>query len=108
MCNRKGCILCPMKRAVLPLCVCAFSLAAGTLAPYAVGKDVDAVFNAFWEARTPQDAAKVVSDIVASGVSFDEALKRLKAGRPYSAKVRKGVVTTSYHANGLEFFYALN
>jgi hypothetical protein len=97
-----------MKRAFLPLFVCAFSLAAGTLAPYAVGKDVDAVFKAFWEARTPQDAAKVVSDIVASGVSFDEALKRLKAGRPYSAKVRKGVVTTSYHANGLEFFYALN
>jgi predicted esterase len=36
-------------------------------------------------------------------------LKRFKAGRSYAAKVKKGVVTTSYHGpNGLEFFYALN
>jgi hypothetical protein len=81
---------------------------AATLAPSAAGKDVETVFQTFWDARTPQDAAKIVPAIVASGVGFDEALKRLKAGRPYSAKVRKGVVTTSYRANGLEFFYALN
>lgn len=97
-----------MKRAFWPLSVCSIALVAAMLAPAAAGKDVDAVFKAFWDARTLQDAAKVVPDIVASGVSFDEALKRLKAGRPYSAKVRRGVVTTSYRANGLEFFYALN
>jgi hypothetical protein len=94
-----------MKRLLL---ASAIPLFAATLVPYAAGKDVDTVFKAFWDARTPQDAAKVVPDIVASGVGFDEALKRLKAGRPYSAKVRKGVVTASYRANGLEFFYALN
>ena len=71
-------------------------------------KDVDAVFKAFWDARTPQDAAKKVPDIVGSGVSFDEALKRLKAGRPYAAYVPKGVIRKSYRVNGLEFFYALN
>lgn len=97
-----------MKRAFWPLLVGSIALVAAMLAPAAAGKNVDAVFKAFWDARTPQDAAKVVPDIVASGVSFDEALKRLKAGRPYSAKVRRGVVTTSYRANGLEFFYALN
>ena len=97
-----------MKRASFPLSVCSIALFAATLAPYAAGKDVDAVFTAFWEARTPQDAAKLVPDLAGSGVSFDEALKRLKAGRLYSPKVRKGVITTSYRANGLEFFYALN
>ena len=96
-----------MKRAFWPLFVCAAGVLAATLTPYAAGKDVDAVFKTFWDAHNPQDAAKVVPDIVASGVSFDEALKRLKAGRSYSAKVKKGVVTTSYR-NGLEFFYALN
>jgi hypothetical protein len=94
-----------MKRLLL---ASAIPFLAATLAPYAAGRDVDTVFKAFWDARTPQDAAKVVPDIVASGVGFDEVLKRLKAGRPYSATVRKGVVTTSYRANGLEFFYALN
>ena len=94
-----------MKRLLL---ASAIPLFAATLVPYAAGKDVDTVFKAFWEARSPQDAAKVVPDIVASGISFDETLKRLKAGHPYSAQVRKGVVTASYRANGLEFFYALN
>ena len=51
---------------------------------------------------------RLVPDIVGSGVAFDEALKRFKAGRPYVAKVKKGVVTTSYRGpNGLSSF-ALN
>jgi dienelactone hydrolase len=97
-----------MKSTLRFLSVCSIALVAATLTPSAAGKDVDAVFKTFWDAHNPQDAAKVVPDIVASGVSFDEALKRLKAGRSYSAKVKKSVVTTSYRANGLEFFYALN
>ena len=96
-----------MKRAFWPLFACAAGVLAATLTPHAAGKDIDAVFKTFWDAHNPREAAKVVPDIVASGVSFDEALKRLKAGRTYSAKVKKGVVTTSYR-NGLEFFYALN
>ena len=64
--------------------------------PSAAGKDVDAAFKAFWDAARPRTRRRLVPDIVGSGVSFDEALKRLKAGRPYSAKVPKGVVTTSY------------
>lgn len=98
-----------MKSTVRLLSACSIVLLTATLAPSAAGKDVDAVFKAFWDAPSPQDAAKIVPDIIATSVSFDEALKRLKAGRPYSAKARKGVVTTSYRApNGLEFFYALN
>jgi len=95
-----------MKRLLL---LSAIPLLAATLVTSAAAKDVDTVFKAFWDARTPQDAAKLVPDIVGSGVAFDDALKRFKAGRPYIAKVKKGVVTTSYRGpNGLEFFYALN
>ncbi len=71
-------------------------------------RDVDAAFKAFWAARSPQDAAKVIPDIVKSGVSFADALKRLKDGRPYAATVAKGVVKFSYTAHGKEFFYAVN
>ena len=84
-------------------------LLAATLVPSAAGRDVDTLFKAFWDAHSPQDAAKIVPDIVGSGITFDDALKRFKAGRPYAAKVKKGVITTSYRGpNGLEFFYALN
>jgi len=98
-----------MKRTLRLCSVCSIAVLAATLVTSAAAKDVDTVFKAFWDARTPQDAAKLVPDIVGSGVAFDEALKRFKAGRPYVAKVKKGVVTTSYRGpNGLEFFYALN
>jgi acetyl esterase/lipase len=70
--------------------------------------DVDAAFKAFWDARSPQDVAKLIPGLIASGVSFDEALKRLKAGRLYSANVPKGVVKSSYRAREREFFFALN
>ena len=70
--------------------------------------DIDAAFKAFWDARSPQEASNTVPKITASGVSFADALARLKAGRPYSSNVRKGVIRTSYTVNGVEYFYALN
>jgi acetyl esterase/lipase len=70
--------------------------------------DADAKFKTFWEAKTPQEAAKLAPDIVNSGVTFEEAFKHLKTGRTYSATVAKGVVKASHRARGREFFYALN
>jgi acetyl esterase/lipase len=84
------------------------ALLAATAAASAASADIDAAFKAFWAARTPQEAAKVVPDLLRSGVTVEEALKRLKAGRPYSATVPKGVVKASYKALGKEFFYAVN
>ena len=88
--------------------VSTLALLAATAAASAASADVDAAFKAFWAASTQQDAAKVVPDLLRSGVTVDEALKRLKAGRPYSAIVPKGVVKASYKAHGKEFFYAVN
>ena len=81
---------------------------AASTQPRAASGDVDSVFKAFWAARGPQDAAKVIPEIVKSGVGFAEVLKRLKDGRPYAATVAKGVVKFSYTAHGKEFFYAVN
>ena len=86
----------------------ALAVLAATIAASAASADIDAAFKAFWAARTPQEAAKVVPDVIRSGVTVDEALKRLKAGRPYSATVQKGIVKASYKAHGKEFFYAVN
>jgi hypothetical protein len=99
-----------MKRTLRILCVAAV-VARGALAlTTAAGTaDIEAAFKKFWGARSPQDATKAVPDIAASGVTFDEALKRLKEGRTFLANVPKGVVRTSYRApTGHEFFYALN
>jgi hypothetical protein len=94
-----------MRRALLA----AFAFLLGATAiTRAQGTSTDAAFKAFWDARTPQDAARSVPRIVASGVSFDEAWNRLKAGRPYAANVPKGVVRRSYGVNGVEYHYALN
>jgi poly(3-hydroxybutyrate) depolymerase len=97
-----------MKRALQFAAACAVALLAAAVVPSAASKDVDAAFQAFWNARSPQDAAKLVRDIVATGVTFDDALTRLKAGRSYAANVPKGVVKASYKARGREFLYSVN
>jgi poly(3-hydroxybutyrate) depolymerase len=79
-----------------------------TLAAVGATTDVDTAFKAFLEAKNAQEAARLALDIVNSGVTFEDALKRLKAGRHYSPNVAKGVVKASYRARGREFFYALN
>ncbi|HVH27581.1 MAG TPA: alpha/beta hydrolase-fold protein [Vicinamibacterales bacterium] len=86
--------------AVLLLCACTLARAQTT--------NVDAAFSAFWAAKTPQEAARSVPKVLESRVTFDDALSRLKVGRPYAEKVPKGVVRRSYDVNGVEYFYALN
>src|SRR6202140_261666 len=77
-------------RLVFP-CMLAGLAAAASIAASADSADVDRAFGAFWAARNPQEAAKLVPDVVRSGVTLDEASRRLKAGRPYAANVPKGV-----------------
>jgi hypothetical protein len=89
-------------------CLAALVLVTASITPSAASVDIDGAFKAFWAARAPQDAAKAIPDIVKSGVSFGDALRRLKEGRSYAAAVAKGVVKFSYTAHGKEFFYAVN
>ena len=85
-----------------------FALACAVVAASAASNDVDSAFKAFWDAKHVPDAVKIAPDVVRTGVTFDEALKRLKAGRPYPSTVPRGVVKASHSAHAKEFFYALN
>jgi poly(3-hydroxybutyrate) depolymerase len=71
-------------------------------------RDVErALFNQFLAARTPRDAASLVDAIVATGVSFDAALARLRQGRAYSADVPRGRLDQSHRIAGLDHRYAV-
>jgi hypothetical protein len=69
--------------------VCSLALAVaavGAVAP----PSIDAAFQRFWAARDPQDAARAARDVIASGITFADALARLKHGRSYSTAVKRG------------------
>jgi hypothetical protein len=69
---------------------------------------IDAAFQKFWAARSPAEAERMVPDVVKSGVPFDEALRRLKAGRVYKAEKTGVVMLNNKTKDGVEHFYALN
>jgi hypothetical protein len=69
---------------------------------------IDAAFQKFWSATSTDEAARYADDVVKSGITFDEALQRLKAGRTYTAQ-KTGVVTLqNTNKDGVEHYYALN
>jgi len=67
----------------------------------------DVAFQKFWEAKSPADAAKTTGNIVKSGITFDEALRRLKQGRTYVSQ-KSGVIMQSNKENGTQHFFAVN
>jgi poly(3-hydroxybutyrate) depolymerase len=68
---------------------------------------VDAAFKAFWEAATPEQAAAAAALIAKSGVSFDDALARLKRGKTYDAKAPTGIVALSHQIGDTAFPYTV-
>src|SRR5438132_807333 len=81
--------------------------ALGATWPKAASPAADEAFKKFWNARDTTSAAKSVSDIVKSGVTFDDAFNALRAGRTYSGDVPRGIVRLSRRADGQEYFYDL-
>jgi poly(3-hydroxybutyrate) depolymerase len=69
---------------------------------------VDAAFEAFWTAPSREEAAQRVDAILRSGVSFDEAYRRLQRGRAYGPQPTGVVRLTNTSARGVEHHYALN
>ena len=80
---------------------------SGSAGP-AADTSVDAAFAAFWQASTAAEISGATAAIIASGVTFDDALRRLKAGRRYTADVPTGVVQLSRRAVGEEFPYSFD
>ena len=81
----------------------ACSLSVGAASPA-----VDAAFAQFWRATNQREAAEAADAIAKAGATFDEALERLKAGRPYDANVPRGVVRESHWLGQTEFPYMLD
>jgi pimeloyl-ACP methyl ester carboxylesterase len=69
---------------------------------------IDTAFQNFWSSASPEEAARNVDDVAKSGVTFDEALQRLKAGRKYSMQKTGVVILKNKTADGIEHYYALN
>jgi hypothetical protein len=69
----------------------------------ATNADADRAFARFWSATNLADAAKAADDVVRSGVSFDEAIDRLRQGRTYAKDTATGVVEGRHG----EFSYTL-
>ena len=74
----------------------------GGLATYPAhgAASIDAAFKAFWDAPTASAAEKASHAVLATGVSFEEAWKRLKAGRTYS-KEKTGLVRRPTSVGGV-------
>jgi PDZ domain-containing protein len=89
--------------ALVPAALVAVPSAKQTSAPAA-----DLAFSNFFHADTAREAAVASDQIVASGVGFDEALRRLRQGRAYSRDVPRGVVQGSYRSGAGEYFYTLD
>jgi len=72
------------------------------------GPRADDAFQQFWTADSPAQAAALAEDVVKSGVAFEEAYARLKAGRTYTAQPTGIVKKSRKSEDGVEYFYALN
>jgi hypothetical protein len=96
-----------MKRPAIWISVlCGLTLGVTTL-PAAAPPTPDDAFRKFWDARNPQDAAKAGRDVVSSGVTFADALARVKRGRPYAAPPKRGTVVLQRRSVAGDFFYEL-
>ena len=85
----------------------ALALAALPLAGTAQSSRVDAAFERFWAAASPLEAAGRAEEVVASGVSFDEAVRHLRAGRRYQAQPSGLVPLTTKTADGVEHHFTV-
>jgi hypothetical protein len=68
---------------------------------------IDAAFQKFWLADSPEQATRLADDVIKSGVSFDEALLRLKAGRRYTAQQPGIIKLMNRTRDGVEHYFAV-
>jgi len=69
---------------------------------------IDAAFQKFWGASSPEEAEHLADEVVKSGVSFDDAYHRLQTGRTYAAQQTGIVKLSNKTKDGIEHFFALN
>jgi acetyl esterase/lipase len=69
---------------------------------------IDAAFQKFWLADSPEQATRLADDVVKSGVTFDDAVARLKAGRRYTPQQPGIVRLMNKTRDGFEHYFAVN
>ncbi|PYS28829.1 MAG: hypothetical protein DMG11_11090 [Acidobacteria bacterium] len=77
-------------------------------APAQAQSRIDAVFQKFWAAHSPAEAERVADDVVKTGVTFDEALRRLKAGRTYTDQKTGVIKLSNKTSDGFVHNFAVN
>src|SRR6266436_1042961 len=77
-------------------------------APAQAHTRIDAAFQKFWAARSPVEAERVADDVVKTGVTFDEALRRLKAGRTYTDQKTGVIKLSNKTSDGFVHNFAVN
>jgi acetyl esterase/lipase len=87
----------------------AILLATGVVAIHGQAPaSIEAVFQKFWDAKSPADAARLVDGVIRSSVTYDDALRRLKQGRSYGPQKTGVVMTTNRTEDKVEHYYAVN
>ncbi len=85
------------------------ALAAVLLAPAVRAQSgADTAFEKFFAAASADAAAHSVADIEKAEVTFDEAWRRLKAGRTYAAQQSGVVMLKNRTEDGVDHSYAVN
>jgi hypothetical protein len=69
---------------------------------------IDVAFQKFWDAKSPTDAAKQVDAVIRTGITYEDALRRLKQGRTFTAQKSGVVMTTNRTDDKVEHYYAVN
>jgi hypothetical protein len=69
---------------------------------------IDAAFEKFLAAASPEAASRLAGDIEKAGVSFDDAVERLKQGRAYTAQNPGVFQLKNRTADGTEHYYSVN
>jgi dienelactone hydrolase len=83
-------------------------MASAAARPTAQTSAADAAFGAFWSATSPEEATRLIDPILRTGVSFDEAYRRLKQGRNYTARETGVVRMENRTSDDVEHFFAAN
>jgi hypothetical protein len=101
-----------MKTSRFALAISAITISGILLAfawaqPQTQPNTVEAAFGKYWAARSPSEADQAVADVLRSGVTFDDAFRRLQFGRAYSPQ-KPGVIRLSTPVGGVEHFYSVN
>jgi acetyl esterase/lipase len=86
----------------------AAAVALWSLAAHGQSADkTNAAFATFWDARSPAEAGRAVDAVLSTGISYAEALQRLKNGRSYAAQKSGVVMLTNRTDDKVEHYYAV-